>query len=610
MIEAAAKTAARILIVEDERITAEDLSDILTGLGYTVAGVESKAEAALETARRTRPDLVLMDIHIQGDVDGVEAACELRESFDIPVIFLTAHSDKETLERAKKAEPLGYIVKPFQEPELRASIEMALYKHSRDIARKQKDQRLRTALDAVEEGVISLDREGRVTYMNAAAEAATGWSAKEAAGAGVHEVFRIFEGANHMPGGRLVVQALRGGVLSELSGGCTLMARDGAEIAVSGTVSPVRDHTGAPNGAVILFSISDASAREQPSPPAPEAAMRFASQAPLGFQLIAESPSMKQILKFAQRVARSEVSTILLEGESGTGKDMVAKFIHQASRRREGEYLAINCAAIPETLLESELFGYEKGAFTDARSQKKGILELATGGTVFLDEIGEMPLALQAKLLRVLEEQSFRRLGATRDIVVDLRVLTATNRELKGAIEQGRFRLDLFYRLNVIQIMIPPLRERREDILPLAQHFIRSYNSKFRRDIKGLSPEAAALLIGHSWPGNVRELRNMIERAMVLEEGSWLEPASLGIRSAGSGQSQAASVSAGAPPLRTGGPQGGSLEDMEKSMLLQALERSGWNQTRAARILDISRDTLRYRMKKFHLTAPAGAEEG
>ncbi len=218
---------------------------------------------------------------------------------------------------------------------------------------------------------------------------------------------------------------------------------------------------------------------------------------------------MKQLLTFARRVAQSEVSAVLLEGESGTGKDVLAQFLHYHGRRHEGPFVALNCAAIPETLLESELFGYEKGAFTDARAAKAGILEIASGGTIFLDEIGAMPLSVQAKLLRVLEDQCFRRLGAVKDIQVDLRVLAATNCKLTDAIEEGRFRLDLYYRLNVIQLSLPALRDRRDDILPLAEHFVRIYNAKFKRNIQGISQPVAAAMMSHSWPGNVRELRNV-----------------------------------------------------------------------------------------------------
>jgi transcriptional regulator with PAS, ATPase and Fis domain len=258
--------------------------------------------------------------------------------------------------------------------------------------------------------------------------------------------------------------------------------------------------------------------------------------------------------------------------------------------------VALNCAAIPETLLESELFGYEKGAFTDARAAKAGILEMATSGSIFLDEIGEMPLTVQAKLLRVLEEQTFRRLGGVRDIQVDVRVMAATNRKLTQAIQDGKFRLDLYYRLNVIQVSLPPLRERTEDILPLAEHFVRLYNTKFKREIQGISHPAGALLVAHNWPGNVRELRNVMERAMVLEDTDRIQSASLQIRSDGAiPEALRATVGDTDAPFQT------SLEEAEKRLLTRALERSSGNQTRAAQSLGITRDTLRYKMKKFNL---------
>ena len=228
-------------------------------------------------------------------------------------------------------------------------------------------------------------------------------------------------------------------------------------------------------------------------------------------------------------MAASEATTILLEGENGTGKDLVAKTLHYQSLRQAEPFIAINCAAIPDSLLESELFGYEKGAFTDARAQKRGIFELADKGTLFLDEVGEIPLMLQAKLLRVLEEQSFRRLGGLKDIQLDLRVVAATNKNLREAVKEGAFRQDLYFRLNVIQILIPPLRERTEDIVPLTKFFIEHYNRKFKRNIEGVTEAAAQLLLCHDWPGNVRELRNAIERAMILEESSLITAASLPI---------------------------------------------------------------------------------
>src|SRR5205085_12048646 len=237
-------------------------------------------------------------------------------------------------------------------------------------------------------------------------------------------------------------------------------------------------------------------------------------------QIIGASATVQRMLALARKVAESEVSSVLLQGESGTGKDLVAKAIHYASRRLDAPFIAINCAAIPATLIESELFGYEKGAFTDAKARKEGLFEQAEGGTLFLDEIGELELGLQAKLLRVLEEGAFRRVGGLKDIPLDVRVVAASNRDLRAESEAGRFRLDLYYRLSVIQIDIPPLRERGDDILLLAEHYIRQFGErlKLRRKIRGLSPEVADAFRRYPWPGNVRELRNVIERALILED--------------------------------------------------------------------------------------------
>ena len=306
---------------------------------------------------------------------------------------------------------------------------------------------------------------------------------------------------------------------------------------------------------------------------------------------------MREVLNFVRRVAASEATTILLEGENGTGKDLIAKTLHYQSLRQAEPFIAINCAAIPDTLLESELFGYEKGAFTDARAQKRGIFELADKGTLFLDEIGEIPLMLQAKLLRVLEEQSFRRLGGLKDIKLDLRVVAATNKNLREAVKEGAFRQDLYFRLNVIQILIPPLRERPDDIVPLTRFFIEHYNRKFKRNIEGVSDAAAKLLLSHDWPGNVRELRNAIERAMILEESSLITAPSLPIAI-----SRPEAGRACRPRAAADIPSDGlSLEDNERSLLARALEKTNGNQTQAARLLRITRDTLRYKMKKFNL---------
>ncbi|HUA19930.1 MAG TPA: sigma 54-interacting transcriptional regulator [Bryobacteraceae bacterium] len=588
--------SARILIVEDERITAEDLRDILTDLGYTVTAAVSSGEDAVAQAENGAPDLALMDIRIKGTLDGTATARILRERFNIPVIFLTAHADSATVARAKDAEPLGYITKPFQEAELHASIEIALHKHREDRKRREKGEFLASTLRAMADGVISLDPTETITLFNPAAEAWTGTPAQEAIGRPLEEVFHLVDGSTGEKVDLPLWRVLSEGTLQELPGNALLVSRGGERRPVTGSIAPIRDHKGETAGAVLVFGrVSEQSGQTRPSVAA--AATEDEGVGLGSFKMIAVSPSMKQVLKFARRVAQSEVSTILLEGESGTGKDVLAQFLHYYGRRNEGPFVALNCAAIPETLLESELFGYEKGAFTDARAPKAGILEVASKGTIFLDEIGEMPLTLQAKLLRVLEEQSFRRLGGVRDIQVDVRVVAATNRKLTEAIEEGKFRLDLYYRLNVIQVSLPPLRERREDVLPLAEHFVRLYNTKFKRNIQGISHSGAALLLAHDWPGNVRELRNVIERAMVLEEAEWIQGSNLRIESNGNLPAAEAPAARSTSPA----PFQVSLEEAEKNLVMQALEKAGGNQTRAAVLLGITRDTLRYKMKKFNL---------
>lgn len=325
-------------------------------------------------------------------------------------------------------------------------------------------------------------------------------------------------------------------------------------------------------------------------------------------QIIGESSAMREMLALAHKVAESEVSSVLLQGESGTGKDLVAKAIHYHSDRAENPFVAINCAALPGTLIESELFGYEKGAFTDAKARKEGLFEQAEGGTLFLDEIGELELSLQAKLLRVLEESSFRRVGGLKDLPLDVRVIAASNRDLKTEGEAGRFRSDLFYRLSVIQIDIPPLRDRGDDIRVLAEHYMSSFNNRLRKKVNGIDPEALAIFRKYQWPGNVRELRNVIERAMILEDGDEITPKYLPRGLALDSRTKGTTLSLTSDTVRL--PGGGvSLEEVEMSLVRQALERSGGNQTKAAELLHISRDQLRYRMKKLDEVGVAAANE-
>jgi len=317
-----------------------------------------------------------------------------------------------------------------------------------------------------------------------------------------------------------------------------------------------------------------------------------------------ESPAMRDVLEVARKAAEADRTTVLVQGESGTGKEMLAKTIHYHSPRAQMPLLELNCAALPDTLLESELFGFEPGAFTDARRRKEGLLERASGGTLFMDEIGNMSLSMQAKLLRVLEEGSFYRLGGTRPIRVDVRLIAATNRDLKGAVVNGEFREDLFYRLNVVPIVIPPLRERREDILPLALDFLQHFNEELKRTFTGFSRAAADLLTRCPWPGNIRELKNVIERTMILCPDGEIDVEHLPaeIRHFG-----AASVPAmPSPAVEHASDERAymTLRELEDRYIDEVLAAEGNNKARAARVLGIHPTSLHRRLKKDHESTP------
>ncbi len=316
--------------------------------------------------------------------------------------------------------------------------------------------------------------------------------------------------------------------------------------------------------------------------------------------IIGESQAIRQIFDMIKRVSTSK-STVLVTGESGTGKELIAQAIHQNSPRREKPFVAVSCGAIPETLLESELFGYMKGAFTGAVSNKIGLFELADQGTLFLDEIGELPLMIQVKLLRVLQERQFKRVGGTKDISVDVRVVAATNRDLRKMVEDNTFRGDLFYRLNVIPIHLPSLRERKEDIPVLAQHFLEKYNREIGKRFTQIAEDAMVKLLGYPWPGNIRELENVIERAVALENEPTIKVTSLPENIRGATEYVASQIPADIPA------EGIDLEqivgELEKDLLVKALERTGWVKKQAAKLLHLSFRSFRYRLDKFSIAA-------
>ena len=386
-------------------------------------------------------------------------------------------------------------------------------------------------------------------------------------------------------------------------GGRTLVvmmtAHDGIELAVQAMKLGAHDYLSKPLDLSALMRVVE-KATESSRLLNEVARLRAAEGNRFGIEkIVARSPAMRHVIDTITKIAATDTTTVLFEGESGTGKDLIAGTIHYMSGRAEKPFMTINCPALPETLLESELFGYEKGAFTGARTSKKGLLEVADGGTVLLDEIGDMQLSAQVKLLRVIENKTFRRLGGIRDIKTDIRVIAASNQDLQRNIQEGRFREDLYYRLKVVSVRVPSLRERNEDIPLLAQFFIHEFNAQLRRSVREVSDEAMKLLVHYDWPGNVRELRNVIERAMLLGNAPVIYSDYL-----------PSEIRDGKPVSPVGTferfpiPPGGlSLHELEDGLIRRALELSSGNKTRAAKLLGISRDALRYRLKKLHPTS-------
>lgn len=328
---------------------------------------------------------------------------------------------------------------------------------------------------------------------------------------------------------------------------------------------------------------------------------QFRSQLSLkyGFDsIIGQSEEMQKIFEIIKKITKSDATTIMLQGESGTGKDLVAKVIHYQSSRGDRPFMEINCTALPETLIESELFGYERGAFTDAKAMKKGLFELADGGTIYLDEIGDMKPSTQAKLLKIIESKMFKRIGGVKDIIVDVRIIAATNKNLAEEVKNGNFREDLYYRLKVIPVFILPLRERQNDIPVLAKYFINEFNREFKKNLKGISKETEKYFKEYPWPGNVRELKNIIERAMILEsDEDYILPEHLPLEFT---SEEVATANVKNIGIKI--PPGGlDIEEVEKELIRQAVDITRGNQTKAARLLNITRDALRYRMQKFGL---------
>ena len=574
-------------------------------LSHATSGEEACAMVkAAEEANRSFA-LAYVDVRMPPGTDGVETVRQIRQfERDLEIVIMTAYSDKTLPEIVNDMELLHkllYIRKPFSREEIQQitlsltgkwNIEQELAKHQRELEDSNQqlefsNQRLQAVLDATGDAIGMFDAEGRLQVANQGYEQlleATERELKQMSPSDLIE--RIGE-------------RLRPPVLPELGHGLFLDRTGDLEEGVSESgdsnprlfyrsTAPVHDM-----GHIVMYR--DVS-KEVESEQMKAEVLRLRAELGTTYAfdgMVGKSKNMQEVYALMQRAAESDI-TVLIQGESGTGKELVAKLIHYNSPRKTGPFVAVNCAAIPEALIESELFGHERGAFTGASTRRIGQFEHAQGGTVLLDEIGDMPLALQAKLLRVLEEREIQRVGGTATIPIDIRVIAATNRDLESAVKDGGFRADLFYRLAAFPLVIPPLREHREDIPLLVSHFLQDYAERANETMRGISPAALQTLLAYDWPGNVRELRNAIERALLLETTDRLQVSNL--------PPQLAAVIPS--PTAPGDPaQPLSLQEAERRAVVHALEAADWNITKAAQMLNINRVTLYRKLRKYNLLA-------
>ncbi len=435
-------------------------------------------------------------------------------------------------------------------------------------------------LESLADGVFTVDLQWRITLFNRAAEEITGHRREEVIGKSCSEIFQSSICGDNCP----IAQSLYSG--RPLANRSVLFRNAaGREIPVSVSASPLLDEAGNVIGGVETFRDLTQVAELRRQLP-----RRFTFG-----EIVSKSSKMENIFRVLPEIAASP-SNVLILGESGTGKELVARAIHHASPRAKGPFIAVNCGALPETLLESELFGYKAGAFTDARQDREGRFAAAAGGTLFLDEIGDIPQAIQVKLLRVLQEKVYEPLGSNRPVKADARIIAATNRDLQNLVREGAFRDDLFYRLNVVKIHLPPLRERREDIPLLTAHFVKQFSAQQGKEIAGLSEEALEILMAHDFPGNIRELENLIEYSFILCHGGLIMPQHLPdpFNPGGGPMTGAPEAPASAP----------TLEESERQTILQALERNKWKKMATCRDLGISKDTLRRKIERYQLSHP------
>lgn len=564
---------AHILLVEDDENLRFTFEAFLRRAGYTVDPVPS-VPAALEAALRQPPDVVVADILLGGE-EGLVLPGSLRSrGLEAPVLLVTGNPSLDTASRAVSTGAFEYLIKPVERDALLAAVARAhAHKSLQDERAALHDelQRLRAHLEAIFRSVpdvlVSVGRDGRVVRINDAGLGVLRLSGEEVEGRHWQEVFGEWESQlgdvlRHALESRQRVPRRR----------VNITVDEGASQVFEVSASPLRGETGDYLGAVLV--LRDISRLAACCPP---------GGAPGEWGLVGLSPAMQRIYHLLEDLAPTD-TTVLVTGESGTGKELVAEALHNAGPRATGPLIKVNCAALPETLLESELFGHVRGAFTGALRDRVGRFQLAHGGTIFLDEIGDLSPQVQLRLLRVLQEREFERVGDTRTTRVDVRVIAATHRNLRERVASRLFREDLYYRLRVVELHMPPLRERHEDLALLAEHFVGVFNQQFSRCVMGFTEAASRALMTHSWPGNVRELRHAVEHGFILCKGERIDLADL--------------------PPDVQGTEASVFPRAERSgvheaAVREALKKAGGNKARAARLLGVARQTLYRKLAEY-----------
>ena len=637
----------KILIVEDEVLVAKDLRMMLEEARYHVCGIARSVAQATELLEKEKPDIVLLDIFLKGAATGIDLAVTLNEK-NIPFIYLSANSDRGTIEAAKRTKPYGFMVKPFREDEVLIALEIARYRHQNSIeAEIQKEQMLRDRLKIIQSGQTTAAE--RLLALTEALQPFISFDLIE---------FNLLHDGKHTASWMsflrityneyqqisrkelLTISAIKETDLhvieQELVGEGNIVYYNGVDLGLHLTVHPRKklfagtfgfhSHALLPldtAGATCLISFYSKSSEgydnktvlflsriqqllkplvtvallsmyAETHPSATRAASRGLQQPEprdIFRDIIGRSQPILAVMDFVKQVSAVD-TTVLILGETGTGKEKIAEHIHRLSPRKDKPLIRINCAAIPEGLIESELFGHEKGAFTGATSRRTGKFEQADGGTIFLDEIGDVPPDLQVKLLRVLQQREIERIGSSETIKVDVRVITATNKILENEVAEGRFRMDLYYRLNVFPILVPPLRKRKEDIPLLTDYFLKMYSERHNIATCGITQDAMEALMRYDWPGNIRELENTIERSLVLNDGEVVKNVFL----------QPGFMTAETPHQQHGVKTIDEVEKEHIQIVLTRCKNKVYGPGGAAEMLNIPPTTLMSKMKKLGIS--------